>query len=202
MQFKKIIIVFSFLTTATFAGTTNAACDPTHPADCSYTELLGMVNDTLLSVGPGRPVPAQFVPVGVQYAALGNVIVSAWFNEGIWVDQLTVSYTTVFNGNTVMNIRDQDVVNIRVSSDGVMQGSGSFKNGKATIKFPQKIFIPKGSSKVFQIFGDVMESGRGKVAELYIPSNSLSGIGEESNWHITSPANILRLGPGNAIFIQ
>ncbi|MFA5643789.1 MAG: peptidoglycan-binding domain-containing protein [Candidatus Paceibacterota bacterium] len=166
----------------------------------AYTIVAGGSLGTV-SVAAGTLVPVTSVGSGTANVELGNFLVSAGTNENVKINQFVVGYLGTTT-NSAAGILDTDVTNIRVSVDGVVQGTAvTFASRKATVNFATPITITKGSSKIFKVIGDV-SSGTSRNIELQAGIDSVSGVGETSGVGVAGPANAFALGTSNMIVIS
>lgn len=199
MQFKKIAFVFLLGMIFGITGTANAACNQDHLADCDCGELLGMINDTLLSVKVGLPIPVKTVYAGTKEVVLGNFYISAFQSEDIELEEMAISYPTVNYYGVYKNVSYGDIKKIRLMHNGEVLATGSFENGWIVIKFPEKYSIDRGSIQGFQIVGDFADSAKGKVVSVVIPANSIKAVGAKSGFRISSPSKFLWIGMNSTI---
>ena len=151
---------------------------------------LGQVNVT-----PGAPIPFNVAAIGQKDVVLGNFIVTAGTNEDINITQFNVTYGGFAN---ISNAQDADITNLRIKVDGVLTGnSASFATRRAAIDFATPVPIVKGTSKIFQVIGDI--SGAGRQIELSCEVGSIFGIGVTSGTGVSGPAVRFNLGATNAI---
>ncbi len=150
-----------------------------------------------LNVAAGPVVPSATVRVGSVDTVLGSFTVSAGPNENVVVTQFNVN-----NNATGSTVIDTDVTNVRVRVDGsIMGSSSSFSTRRATIDFAVPITITKGTSKTFQVVGDVM-AGVNRVIGLAMEANGVFARGVTSGVGLGGPATGFDLGAANQITIQ
>ncbi|MFA4999334.1 MAG: peptidoglycan-binding domain-containing protein [Parcubacteria group bacterium] len=155
-----------------------------------------------VTVTAGAPTPTNNTYVGAKDVVLGNFIVTAGTNEDVKVTQLNVAYGG--GAGTASTITDTDVSNIRVKVDGVVTGTpANFATRRATIDLTNPVILTKGTSKVFQIIGDIT-SGAARIIELDNALNSINGLGITSGVGVTGggvAGATARLGATSAITI-
>jgi hypothetical protein len=136
-----------------------------------------------LTVTAGAPTPVNNTYVGAKDVVLGNYIVTAGTNEDVKVTQLNISYGA--GAGTGSTITDTDVTNIRVKVDGQVIGTpANFATRRATIDLSTPVVLTKGSSKIFQVVGDVA-SGAVRNIELDNGLNMVNGLGATSGVGVT-----------------
>jgi len=179
-------------------GTTFAGTYPV--VGNAYTIIAGGSLGTL-RVTNGVIVPVTSVQSGSKDVELGNFVVSAGTNEDVSVNQFVVAYLGTPTDGTGSAILDTDVTNIRVTVDGVVQGTASsFSSRKATVNFTTPLVITKGSAKTLKVLGDIT-SGVGRAVELQAGVDSVSGVGLVSGVGVAGPATALSAGASNEITI-
>ena len=147
-----------------------------------------------IAVTAGGVVPSNITRVGATDVILGNFIVSAGT-----VEDLSVSQFNVLATSTVL---DTDVTNVRVKVDGVLQaGSATFSLRRATLNFSPAVLITKGTSRVFQVIGDVA-SGVGRTLELGMQANGVLANGTMTGVGVAGPAATFYLGLPNDVVIN
>jgi len=147
-----------------------------------------------IAVTAGGVVPSNITRVGATDVILGNFIVSAGT-----VEDLSVSQFNVLATSTVL---DTDVTNVRVKVDGVLQaGSATFSLRRATLNFSPAVLITKGTSRVFQVIGDVA-SGVGRTIQLGMQANGVLANGTMTGVGVAGPAATFYLGLPNDVVIN
>ena len=147
-----------------------------------------------IAVTAGGVVPVNITRVGATDVVLGNFIVSAGT-----VEDLSVSQLNVLASSTVL---DTDVTNVRVKVDGVLQtGAATFSLRRATLNFSPAVLITKGTSRVFQVIGDVA-AGVGRMIELGMQANGVLANGTMTGVGVAGPAATFYLGLPNDIVIN
>jgi hypothetical protein len=165
----------------------------------TFTEVAGGALGTI-NVALSTPVPVNNVSVGQKDVVLGNLVVSAGTNEDVRLTQIVVQ-NNGGAGSQFLQVQDTDITNVRVKVDGVLQGTSSgFTTRRAVIDFTTPITITRGTSKTIQIIGDI-SSGAGRVIELNIPVDAVSGVGATSGVGIAGPNQGFDLGATNRITI-
>jgi len=149
----------------------------------------------VLNVAAGAVVPANQTYVGAKDVVLGTFTVSAGTNEDINVWAFNVSRTAASTA------QDTDVSNIRIKVDGgAAMGGASFSVRRASVVFPTPVLLAKGTSKSFQVIGDIV-SGGGLNITLQADIDAASGIGVTSGAGVAGPAAAFNLGAGNLVAI-
>jgi len=147
-----------------------------------------------IAVTAGGVVPSNITRVGATDVILGNFIVSAGT-----VEDLSVSQFNVLATSTVL---DTDVTNVRVKVDGVLQaGAATFSLRRATLNFSPAVLITKGTSRVFQVIGDVA-SGVGRTIQLGMQANGVLANGTMTGVGVAGPAATFYLGLPNDVVIN
>jgi len=147
-----------------------------------------------IAVTAGGVVPSNITRVGATDVVLGNFIISAGT-----VEDLSVSQFNVLATSTVL---DTDVTNVRVKVDGVLQaGSATFSLRRATINFSPAVLITKGTSRVFQVIGDVA-AGVGRTVQLGMQANGVLANGTMTGVGVAGPAATFYLGLPNNVVIN
>ncbi len=147
-----------------------------------------------IAVTAGGVVPVNLTRVGATDVVLGNFIVSAGTVEDLSVSQFNVLATST--------MLDSDVTNVRLKVDGVLQaGSGTFTLRRATLNFASPIPVTKGTSKVFQVIGDIA-SGVGRQIELGMQANGVLANGALTGVGVAGPAVTFYLGLPNDIVMN
>jgi Cys-rich repeat protein len=136
-----------------------------------------------LSVAGYGSLPKYSVKIGEKDIVLNRFIVSAGAREDVKLIQVSLE------GSANHTAVDSDISNIRIRQVGgaVVGGPITLSSKKATINLATPVTIAKGTSKQFEVIGDIA-AGNGRNIDLTVPYNKVIGLG------VTSGVSIVATG--------
>jgi len=134
-----------------------------------------------LSMNGYGTLPKYNVKIGEKDIVLNRFIVSAGAREDVKLTQVSLE------GSANHTAVDSDISNIRIREvDGsVVGGPITLSSKKATINLATPVTIAKGTSKQFEVVGDIA-AGNGRNIDLTVPYNKVIGLGVTSGVSIVA----------------
>ncbi len=153
-----------------------------------------------ITLGDYANPPKLAVKIGEKDIILESFIVSAGSREDVLIKQITIDNAS---GTNV----DSDITNIRIREVGgaVVAGPVNLLNRKATLNLSSSVLLTKGTSKKFEVVGDIV-TGKTRQIGIKLLAGSIIGVGQTSGVNIVNTgatgANLITIESGALVVSQ